>query len=401
MTSVSPSPRPSSATGADDSLTVGPGPLAGCPVHPAGDGPVLDGFVPAKAVLMADAARQAGFQAERIQDQAYLLGTPILYQSGAAHKAQRSAIARYFTPATTQKVYREPMEQLADRIMAHIQATREVRLEEMTGLMATAVAAWILGLTEAPVDRLGRLLGAILHQPAFTPGLKGWTRLAGNQALVLLFFLVHVRPAIRARRREQADDVISHLVAQGRTETEILTECITFGAAGMVTTQEFLCLATWQMLRHPDLKERYLAAEAPEREAILYELLRLDPVVGALYRTLDEDVTLPDGDVLPKGCPVTVSIYGANRDPVVAGEEPGRIDPDRQVAGLGAKGGLAFGAGSHRCPGEFVAIQESDIFLQRLLRLPGLRLVGEPRVERNATVAGYEIKDLVVACDGA
>ncbi len=359
-------------------------------------------YVAARTVLMAEGARQAGFQAHQIRDRSFIVGTPILYQAGPAHRAQRGAIARFFTPARTQAVYRGPMEDLADHIVAQVRAAGGASLEDVTSPMATAVAAWILGLTVTPVDRLGRILGAILHQP--DPAATGPARLgrrAATQGVVLLLYLAHVRPAIRARRREPADDVISHLLAQGRTDAEVLTECITFGAAGMVTTQEFLCLATWQMLRHPALRHRYLAADAPEREAILYELLRLDPVVGALYRDLDTPVTLPDGTALPAGCPVTLSVYHANRDPVVAGPNPGEIDPDRQVAGLAARGGLAFGAGPHRCPGEFVALQESDIFLQRLLRLPGLRLASQPQVRRNPTVAGYEIRNLRISCDPA
>lgn len=60
---------------------------------------------------------------------------------------------------------------------------------------------------------------------------------------MMAFFLLDVRPAIAARRREPREDLISHLISRGYSDMNILTECITYGAAGMVTTREFI---TWQ-----------------------------------------------------------------------------------------------------------------------------------------------------------
>jgi hypothetical protein len=39
------------------------------------------------------------------------------------------------------------------------------------------------------------------------------------------------------------------------------------------------------------------------------------------------------------------------------------------------------------------------LFLDRLLRLPGIRLTAEPRVLWNAQIQGYELRGAVVACD--
>jgi len=81
---------------------------------------------------------------------------------------------------------------------------------------------------------------------------------------------------------EPRDDVISNLVPQDYTDEEILVECITCAAAGMVTTREFISMATWHLLEQPELRATYLAAEQAERYAILDEILRLEPVVGHL-----------------------------------------------------------------------------------------------------------------------
>ncbi|WP_449350719.1 hypothetical protein [Streptomyces shaanxiensis] len=45
-------------------------------------------------------------------------------------------------------------------------------------------------------------------------------------------------PSARTAGRSY-DDLISHLLAEGCSDAEILGECLTFAAAGMVTTREF------------------------------------------------------------------------------------------------------------------------------------------------------------------
>jgi cytochrome P450 len=58
---------------------------------------------------------------------------------------------------------------------------------------------------------------------------------------------------------------------------------------------------------------------------------------------------------------------------------------------------MSFGDGPHRCPGSQVALHESRIFLDRLFRVPGLRLKNEPNVTWNAQIQGYELHGAVVA----
>ena len=60
---------------------------------------------------------------------------------------------------------------------------------------------------------------------------------------------------------------------------------------------------------------------------------------------------------------------------------------------------MGFGDGHHRCAGEFVAIQEADIFLQRLLALSGLRITRAPHVSWNVISTGYELRAFGVAVD--
>ena len=77
----------------------------------------------------------------------------------------------------------------------------------------------------------------------------------------------------------------------------------------------------------------------------------------------------------------------------MVGECPFALNPDRAFAS-GKAGGeaLSFGDGAHRCPGAPLAMLESAIFLDRLLRVPGLRLERPPTIGWGPTVAGYELR---------
>ena len=58
---------------------------------------------------------------------------------------------------------------------------------------------------------------------------------------------------------------------------------------------------------------------------------------------------------------------------------------------------MSFGDGHHRCPGYYVALQETEIFLTRLFSLGGLRIERKPSVGWNDLIAGYELRGFTVA----
>jgi cytochrome P450 len=58
---------------------------------------------------------------------------------------------------------------------------------------------------------------------------------------------------------------------------------------------------------------------------------------------------------------------------------------------------MGFGFGHHRCPGAYIAIQETDIFLLRLLAVDTLHLVSEPVVNYVDLIKGYEISNFRVS----
>ncbi|MGW6505340.1 cytochrome P450 [Nonomuraea angiospora] len=373
-----------------------------CPVRRADDGTwEVRGHAQARAVLRSHDTVQAGLGVETVEKLPARVRRPVLYRDGPEHREDRRQTARYFTPRRVDEQYRGLMARVAESRLAELRATREAHLSELSFGMAIEVASAIIGLTSSRPGiraRLERFFPEKFGRPGLT-SLSGIYWLVRQNVNWLNVYLADVRPAIRAHRREPRDDLISHLISEGCTDAEILGECLTFAAAGMVTTREFICVAAWHLFTDEALLERYRAADEPGRLAVLHEILRLEPVVGRLRRrtTAALDLAGADGPVtVPPGAVIEVFVDAANIDPRAVGSRPLSIRPGRAIDGGTGAAALSFGDGPHRCPGSNIAILETDVFLSRLLAMDGVRMASAPRVSFNNDIGGYEIRGLVV-----
>ncbi|GCE22982.1 cytochrome P450 [Dictyobacter kobayashii] len=362
-------------------------------------------FEAARTILRSPNTKQAGFNAELLTSIPNQKNTPILYQEGKVHQQQRKHTARFFTPKTVSDNYRQLMENLSDELIAKLKRKKEVDLSKLSMKLAVRVAGEIVGLTNSRVPGMDRRIEAFF-EGGFDQGtgkLAEKVRAIWSQRRMLSFFYMDVKPAIEARKRNPKQDVISHLLEQNYSEVEMLTECVTYGAAGMITTREFISVAAWHLLEQPELRERYLIASQEERYAILHEILRLEPIVGNLQRRTTAEITLQaNGEevVIPNNALINIHLHGSNSDENIVGEYPRVICPGRSLQGDHVPEMLmSFGDGVHRCPGAYVAIQETDIFLTRLLALKTLRIKQKPKVSWSDLVTGYEIRDFLIAVD--
>ena len=389
-------------SGADNRRAVPPGGLFSPAVEQDSKGVWhVRSFAAARKLLRSDATRQAGFKAELIEKLPQRGKTPILFLEGTVHHEQRRLTAPFFTPKTVSARYRELMGSLADEILARFRVSGRADLSTIGMEMAVGIASEVVGLTNSLTPGLDKRINAFFAKGLGTARTKlgRWWEAFAAQGHLMRFYLLDVRPSVRSRRKTPREDVISHLLNQGYRDAEILTECITYAAAGMVTTREFITVCAWHMLDDPTLAERYLAADEPARHALLEEILRLEPVVGTLFRRMTEDFVVEDGGTIPKGSLVAVDLRAVNADEAVVGEEPLSVRVDRCPAGRAGASVMGFGDGHHRCPGSFLAIQETDMFLTRLLAVPGLRLEKPPTVTWNDLVTGYELRTCILTCD--
>lgn len=386
-----------------------------CPFHHEGDdrksaaasqaGGTVDpdvrthSFAEGRAILRNPHVRQAGFLAEQVGRIGSATRQPILFLEGEAHRIQRSATARFFTPRIVTTHYRDLMVELSEKLISRFVKEKSAFLDQLSLELAVAVASRIVGLTNSEPKGLARRLDVFFTGDfrAHPSKLASLAKFLQSQYQVLSFYYHDVAPAIRARRKQRQDDVISHLIDEGYNGREILTECLVYAAAGMATTREFIVMAAWHMLDREELKTAFLAADEKGKIALLEELLRLEPVVGYIYRRMPADEA--DAAGAPPGAAVAVDVRAANTDMDAFGERPCELVPGREVSAKYGNAGLSFGDGEHRCPGAQVALQESCLFLERLLQVPGLKLVRAPSLAWNPLVTGYELRNALISCE--
>ncbi len=184
---------------------------------------------------------------------------------------------------------------------------------------------------------------------------------------------------IAARRAErgtdQRADILSMLLAaehedgSGMTDRQLRDELLTLLVAGHETTATALAWAVERLAHHPDKLER-LAAETRAGQdrylkAVVYETLRLRPVISLVNRTLRAPMRLGGYD-LPAGVKVVPSIYLVHRRPDVY-PEPERFLPERFLdSAPGTYTWIPFGGGVRRCLGGAFAQFEMEVVLREL-----------------------------------
>ncbi|QBD76732.1 cytochrome P450 [Ktedonosporobacter rubrisoli] len=377
----------------------------GKPIEHNGERWHIHGFEEARAILRSSETAQAGFGANLISRVPGITNTPILYLEGKEHQQQRKQTARFFAPKVVSDNYRPLMERLVASMLKEARQQRRFDLSNFSRKLAVRVAGEVVGLTDSILPGMDSRLEAFFHGQGQTSGPKFWRtlRMLANQRKTLSFFYLDVKPAIRARQRQLKEDVISYLVSQNYNNREILTECVTYAAAGMVTTREFISVATWHLMERPELRARYLSASEKERYTILHEILRLEPVVSHLYRSATSEIKLSSGNetyVIPQGAKIDIAVYSTNQDERVLGEQSRTLCPERELKGDRIPNELmSFGDGHHRCPGSFIAIQETDILLYNLLALEGLRIERQPDLSWNDFINSYELRKFILAID--
>jgi cytochrome P450 len=297
------------------------------------------------------------------------------------------------------------MRKTADMLIGELERSKRMRIDETSWQMAVTLVGELIGITRgksrkqmiASAKRIERFLYRTGHA-----GKTGWRlKIAkARGALYVMDFLFRdIRPTVKARRKAPQDDVLSKMVAQGYSEKAILIDAMTLCGAGMQTTREFISLVAWHLLTYPELKAAFLDGDYDAKMAILEEILRLEPIVSTLYRKAPDDLAPEKAGEYTPGQSYGVSLRHANVDEAAVGPCPFALDPERKTKQAEQGAFLSFGNGMHRCPGSPLAMNETLFFLDRLLRVPGVRLVSEPKVKWVPHLATFEIKDVAVVCD--
>lgn len=361
---------------------------------------LVGSFQAVREILRSPLMKQGGGGAEYV-DVSEPDKAPVFFLEGPPHKKKRATIARYFTPKIITTRYREIIEQVIEQQLGELRRNGSSRLDLMSFDLAVAVAADIVGLNNSDRTKMSKRL-AISLSAAWVHKFNFFGRIYMSTKKLLNsidFFYRDVKPAIRARQESPQDDILSHLMREGYRDKAILMECMTYAAAGMVTTREFIVVAAWHMFDRPELKERFLNADEGGQFAILLEILRLEPIAHFLYRRTDEEGVELGSQAIERGTNYALNLRDANFDEDIVGPCPFALDPDRATR-LKTNGSfMSFGDGAHHCPGWQVALHETRLFLDALMRVPGIRLERAPDVGWVDLLQSYELRNAVVACD--
>ncbi|MDE8652401.1 cytochrome P450 [Novosphingobium album (ex Liu et al. 2023)] len=370
-------------------------------VRPNPGAKVIGSFDFAREVLRSPDFRQAGAGAEHIK-----LDNPehvsVFFLDGELHRKRRSQLARYFTPKAIKTRHQAVMRRATDELIAELRRDGQAQLDIMSMRLACDVAAEIVGLTQSdPAALSERIRKTFLTIGTSHDGPAGWLDKARGLWRTMQFFWRDVLPAIRARRVAPKDDVISYCVQEGFSNKAVLIECMTYATAGMLTTREFIVMVAWHLFEQDALRQRFLAGGEEEQLAILEEILRLEPVAAMVHRRAVADFTGPGGETVKAGEVYAIDMRAVNADPAATGACPFAIDPERARRQKIAGSWMSFADGPHRCPGAQVALHETRVFLDALLRVPGIRLATEPQIGWCAPIMGYEVHGAIVTCDKA
>jgi cytochrome P450 len=343
-----------------------------------------------------DAAAQKRLKPEEV---------PLIFLDGKLHRDRRKHITSYFSPRYIKEHFEPLMRQTADMLVADLERDKRLRIDEVSWQMAVTLVGDLIGVTRGKSRDEMKQTAKRIERCLYATRMRlmtGWRlKVAKLQRAwnTMMFWRKDVLPTVKARRKAPQDDVISTLVAENYSDTAILVDVMMLCGAGMQTTREFISMAAWHLLEKDDLREAFLAADYQGKMGILEEILRVDPIVSTLYRRAPEDLHEKARDEFAPGTRYGVSIRHANHDPALVGENPHAIDLSRK-AKLGDQAPMmSFGNGMHRCPGSPLALNETLFLLDRLLRVPGVRLASKPQMVWEPNVSTFEISNVLVTCD--
>jgi cytochrome P450 len=391
------SASPRDRAGQGDSKTAG---LAAGYVLAEPGSRLVNRFAQLRQVLRSEAMRQSGVEVAPTEKKDPTRAS-IFFLNGEEHRRRRAAIARFFTPKAIATRHMRVILENTRLLTGEFRASGRSQLDDLSLRMAASVIAEIVGLPSHNLKAMSRRIEGISQATmAERGGLWKLLATALAQWHVLLFYLIDVRPAIAARRAGRQEDVISRLLDEGRSNLEVLVECSTFGMAGMTTTREFIVVAAWHMLEDAALRQRFTDGDEADQTGILTEILRLEPVASMIWRTTTEAVSGIAPEPIPADIKLSLDIRAANLDESEVGPEPHRLDPERARRCKANGAWMSFGDGEHFCPGWQVALVETRVFLDGLLRVPGVRLVRAPDMHFvPPMLMSYELRNAVIACD--
>ena len=312
-------------------------------------------------------------------------------RNGADHRARRRVVGQLFSAAALRR-YSPAIVQLVDQLAAELNAAAgPVRLVDRMRRFAFAViASVVLGLEGDDIE-------------ALFADFEIWTR-----ALFSLPIAIPGSPfakALQARARllerlrgvlERAKDCPTgglDLLSGGLdeaglplTDDDLVEQLLLLLFAGYETTASSLSCLMAALLQHPPvlhwLQDEVQtlawpppeAIAAPRLDAVVQEVMRLNPPVGGFFRRTTRPLLL-DGVLVPEGRVVQVALTASHRTSSNGASDLDVFRPERHLEPGNGLTLLPFGGGERVCLGKALAELEIRLMAVGLLQQVSLELV--------------------------
>lgn len=296
------------------------------------------------------------------------LGHMMLTSDADEHTRQRAPFERSFRMREVRSLFGEAISSELDVLLAAMLPTGGCELgEALAAPFAVRMTGRVLGLSLDDVARIDGFYSAFAGAMTYD-GDPEPQRLADSARDELDALL---RTEL-ARCRRDPDASIASVVASDAGATladdEIAAQLRVIMFGGIETIQSGIMNTILLLLRNPD-QLADVRAEPTLLENAIEESLRVIPPVSFVERWTPCAVEI-SGVRLGAGEFLGASVLAANRDPAVFAD-PLRYDVRRD----NARRHLSFSFGEHFCLGAHLARIEIHAAVERLLTLPGLRLV--------------------------
>ncbi len=358
-----------------------------------------------------------------------LLGAgSLLLQSGEPHRRERKLLSptfhgarmRAYAPLVCDVTRRELGAWRAGMAFSAQESMQSIGLDVIIrAVLGAQSPERVAAFREAIRMGVNELSPAPLFFSALQREFGGFGPWARFQRLKRVFDALIFEQIAEARELESdREDVLSKLVraryddGAPLSDQALRDQIMTLLVAGHETTATALAWSLYELVRHPEWRERLRdsiaalgpdpdpaeLAKLPELDAFNRETLRLHPIVAEFFRTVKDRFTLLGWEI-PAGISLAASILMLHRDPELY-PEPLAFRPERFLERRFAPWEfLAFG-GSHRhCIGAAFAMSEMNVVLGTLVPRVELRLAEDRElrtVRRSLLLAPEQGVPLVV-----
>lgn len=286
------------------------------------------------------------------------------------HKVYRSLINKVFSASRVEKMHGY-IEQIADELIDRFIDRGECEfVKEFATALPVYVIADQLGVPRSEVDRIKS------WSDAFASRLGGMASAEEEveNARFIVDYQRYMQAVVEDRRVCPRDDMISDLanitIEDGRllTMAEAVSMIEQMLVAGNETTTSAIAGGMLLLVQLSDQMQTLLDQPAMINNAV-EEILRLESPSAGLWRVVTRDTEIR-GVNIPQGSMLMLRYAAGNRD-----EEVFSDADSMDVCRANATDHLAFGQGTHFCPGAMLARKEMQVSFSKLLqRLSQVRL---------------------------